>query len=79
MPGHSIHCPDFKGVVGVCQEVSDGDFGGFQAVLLGAEVHSTATGAAAAGLAGPAPLAHHVVGDVLPATLVLRRAPLQVH
>lgn len=63
----------------MCQEVGDGDFGGFQAVLLRAEVHPTATGAAAARLARPAALAHHVVGDVLPATLVLRGAPLQVH
>lgn len=79
MLGHSIHGPDFEGVVGVCQEVGDGDLGGFEAVLLGAEVHPTATGAAAAELARPAPLAHHVVGDVLPAAFVLGGAPLQVH
>lgn len=77
--GHSIHCPDLKGVVGVCQEVSDGNLRGFQPVLLGAEMYTTATGPAVAGLPCPAALAHHVVGDVVPSSLVLWGAPLQVH
>lgn len=63
----------------MCQEVSNGDFGGFQAILLGAEVHTAAAGPAAAEVAGTAPLAHHTVGDVFPTTFVLRGAPLQVH
>lgn len=76
---HSVHRPDFKGVVGVCQEVGNGDFGGGEAVLLGAEVHTAAAGPAAAGVASTTPLADHIIGDVFPTAFVLGRAPLQVH
>lgn len=77
--GHSIHCPDFKCVIGMSQQVSDGDFGGLQAVLLRGIVDPTSTGPALAGISSSTPLAHHIVGDVLAATCVLRTAPLQVH
>lgn len=63
----------------MCQEVCDGDFGGFQVVLLGAEVHTAAAGPAAAQVTGTTPLAYHIVGDVLPTTFVLGGSPLQVH
>lgn len=77
--GHSIHCPDFKCVIGMSQEVGDGDFGGLQAILLWGIVDSTSAGPALAGIAGSTFLAYHVVGDVLAATRVLRTAPFQVH
>ena len=77
--GHTIHCPDFKCVVGMSQEVSDGDLGGLQAVLLWSVVDPTSTGSALAGVTCSTLLAHDIVGNVLAATRVLRTAPFQVH
>lgn len=77
--GHAIHCPDFKCVIGMSQEVSDGDFRGLQPILLRGVVDPTSTGSALAGIASSTFLAHHIVGDVLAAARVLRTAPFQVH
>lgn len=76
---HSIHCPDLKRVIGVCQEVSDGDSGRLESVLLWCVVDSTSTGPAFAGITSSTFLADHVVRNVLTATCVLRAAPFQVH
>lgn len=77
--GHTIHCPDFKRVVGMSQEVSDGDLGGLQAVLLWGVVDPTSTRSTFARVTRSTLLAHDVVGNVLAATRVLRTAPFQVH
>ena len=61
------------------QEVSDGDLGGLQAVLLWSVVDPTSTGSALAGVTCSTLLAHDSVGNVLAATRVLRTAPFQVH
>lgn len=77
--GYTIHCPDFKRVVGMSQEVSDGDLGGLQSVLLRGVVDPTSAGSALAGVTWSTFLAHDVVGNILAATRVLRTAPFQVH
>lgn len=77
--GYSIHCPDFKCVIGVSEEVSDGDFGRLQAILLWSVVNSTPTGSTLAGITSSTFLANHIVRNVLAATCVLRTAPFQVH
>lgn len=77
--GHSVHRPDFKCVIGMSQEVSDGDFSGLQAILLWGVVDPTATGSALARITSSTFLAHHIVGNVLAAARVLRTAPFQVH
>lgn len=77
--GHSIHCPDFKCVIGVSQEVSDGNFGCLQAILLWRIVDPTSTGSALAEITSSTFLAHHIVGNILAATCVLGTAPFQVH
>lgn len=76
---YSIHGPDLKRVIGMCEQVSDRDSGRLETILLWRVVDSTSTGPALAGVTSSTFLADHIVRNVLPATRVLRTAPFQVH
>lgn len=76
--GDPIDCPDLKCVVGVSLQVIYRHPGGAQAQLLRGKMNAVAAGLTALTIR-TAPLAYHVVSEVLPSAGRCWSSPLQIH